>query len=151
MKVQTYNWEYFVRGRRWYINFATFFVFFILVLIFTNSFGWVVVIFLLLWWYLLFSLTMTAKIYITILENWIKIWEKKYSFSNIDGFVLEIEWESEYLKNIVFVMWNTKLIHTFADENENIKNFLFELDKYLPLLENYNQTFLDKMARTFKL
>jgi len=150
MQVQTYNWEYFVRGKRWYINFTTFFVFFIILLIFTNSFGWVVVIFLLLWWYLLFSLTMTSKIYITVLDNWVKIWEKLYWFNAFDGFVLEAL-ETQEIKNIVFVMWNSKLIHTFADDNDNIRSFLLELDKSLPLLDSYNQTLLDKIARAFKL
>lgn len=151
MQVQTYNGEYFERGKRWYINFATFFVFFILLLAFTNSLGGVVVIFLLLWGYLLFSLTMTSKIYITLNDNGVRIGEKHYPFVRLTWFVLEVSGDTQEIKNIVFVMWNSKLIHTFADDNDNIREFLLELDKYLPLLEWYNQTFLDKLARTFKL
>jgi hypothetical protein len=43
------------------------------------------------------------------------------------------------------------MIYTFDDTLEHIQMFLAQLDQYLPLLGDYNQSTIEKFSRKMKL
>jgi hypothetical protein len=46
---------------------------------------------------------------------------------------------------------NTPRIYTINDSEKNLESFVNELNNYIPLLENYEQSSLDKFIRRIKL
>jgi hypothetical protein len=42
-------------------------------------------------------------------------------------------------------------IYTINDTEDNLKDFVNELNNYIPLLDTYNQSTFDKMMRKIKL
>ncbi len=151
MEVKVYDWEMFDRGKRWYVVFVSVFVFIILLSLLTKNLVGAILLFFFLWGYIIYSLTSSKIINLMISDEGLKIWGKIYPRSNIEGFVLEIDEKKQTLKNIVFLIWNNKLIHTFADEGWNIKTFVQNLYDYLPLVGDYQQWFLDRISRVLKL
>jgi len=123
----------------------------IIISLFTKNFVWAILLFLLLWWYILFWLTNLQKIRISIASEWLKFWDKFFPWNSVNGFVLEIDNKTQTLKNIVFVIWNIKYIHTLKDDPDNIKEFVMNLSEYAPLLSDYDQTFVEKLSRRLKL
>jgi hypothetical protein len=51
----------------------------------------------------------------------------------------------------VFVTNKWHSVHTFKDNKENIKNFIVLLNDYLPMLNEYKQSFLEKISRKLQL
>lgn len=152
MQVRVYDWEYFDRGKLWYISFVTFIAFFMIISLIIQNFSWIVVLFLLLWWYILLHLLPAwKKINLAIAEEWLKIWWTFHPWSKLTGFVLEIDINTQSIKNIVLLMWNFRSIHTFADDAENIKPFILALWDIVPMLDWYEQTFVDKLVRKLKI
>ena len=42
-------------------------------------------------------------------------------------------------------------IYTIKDTEKNLQNFVNELNEYIPMLDNYEQSTLDKIVRRLKL
>jgi hypothetical protein len=59
--------------------------------------------------------------------------------------------KTQILKNIVFVSAKWHTIYTFHDTPERIRDFILDLDKYLPMMETYDQTNVERMIRRMKL
>jgi hypothetical protein len=53
--------------------------------------------------------------------------------------VLEVYPETQELKNIVFLTTKGHMIYTFHDSLEQVGMFLAGLDKFLPMLDTYDQ------------
>lgn len=151
MEIYVYNWELHERGKWWYIIFITFFAFMIIVSLFTKNFVWAILLFLLLGGYILFWLTSLQKLRISIASEWLKLWDKFFPWNSVNWFLLEIDNQTQTLKNIVFIIWNIKYIHTLNDDSEKIKEFILTLSEYAPLLSDYEQTFIEKLSRRLKL
>ena len=149
--LKTFNWEKFEKKSRRYIIFATIFVWIILVSILSWNFVWAVVLFFLLWWYLYYTLTTNQIIEIKITNGTLIIWDKNIPWSNYVWFVVEIEVKSDSIKNLVFVSEKSHNIFTINDDINNISSFLNELVKYIPHLDNYDQSFFEKLSRKFQL
>lgn len=114
----------------------------------------------------MFWLTSNKKVDMVATNEGLKVWGKFYPWWSIDWFVLEtaplkdmpnpddyigVEQNDYVLKNIVILQWSNKLIHTFADENESIKEFLMIIQEAIPMIEDYNKSFVDKIVRLLKL
>ncbi len=151
MEVRLYDWERFDRTKTWYISFISFYIFFIFLSLIYQNITWVLLLLLFLGGYLFFSLVSMKKIKAIIKEEWLQLWQKFFSWNDIAWFALEVDEESQRIKNIVFLINNNKLIHTFDDEAENIKSFVMNLSDKAEMLSDYHQTFLDKLVRTLKL
>lgn len=151
MELKVYNWEKFERWRTWYISFGIFFSFMIIASIFSDNMVWAVLLFLLLGGYLIFSLTATQKINLVISDEWLKIWDKLYPWGEISWYVIEIDEKEQTLKNIIFLIWNNVMIHTFSDWSDNIKEFILRLDDLVTRFSSFNQTFLERLWRRLKL
>lgn len=81
----------------------------------------------------------------------ILIGERVIPFSLIQGFVVEMEKTTGKLKNIVLVLEKSVEIFTLRDASEQQQLFFAELSKFVPFLESYQQTWIDKMMRKLKL
>lgn len=151
MKVTVHNSEKFERGQLWYIIFSCFFVSFIALLLIDGNFVGAILLFFLLGWYLFFSISNNQSIEIIMLDEFLQIWPKAYPRGKLTGFVIEIEPQKQDIKNIVFLIGNQKLIHSFDDSKEHIKNFIVSLSDKLPMMGEYEQTFTEKLSRKLKL
>lgn len=151
VSIKTFNGERFEKNSRWYIIFATVFIWIILLSLLSWNFVWTIVLFFLLWWYLYYTLNVNQIIDIKIIDWILSIWDKTVSRSNYIGFVLEIEVKSDSVKNIVLVSKKYHNIFTINDEINNIWEFLDTMVNYIPHLDNYEQSFFEKLSRKFQL
>lgn len=87
----------------------------------------------------------------TIDKNHLSVGSKIYPWSSLTGYTIEIDRNTQLIQNIVLLSKTSHTIHTINDEKERIRDFILMLDKQIPMIGEYNQTFLEKMARKFKL
>lgn len=151
IEVTVFDWEKYDRSKTWYIIFVTFFAFMIIASILFQNLVWAILLFFLLWWYILFSMSSNRRIKLTLVGEWVKMWWKFYPWWKISWFVLEIDEKTQLIKNIVLIVSNNKLINTLDDSPENIKQFILILSEMIPMLDDYDQTFIEKLARQLKL
>jgi len=79
------------------------------------------------------------------------MWKKIYSWNGFVWYILEVDVRTWVMRNIVFITRSSHIIHTLDDKLDNIREFVLELDKYIPMLDNYDQSFLEKLSRRLKL
>jgi hypothetical protein len=151
MEVLVYGSEKFQRGKWRYVAFSTIFIAVFLLTVFSSNYVGAVLLFFLLWWYLYYSVIHNQVQTLRIDNQWLAIGTQQRSWSSFSWYVLELYIKDKKLKNIVFVSVSGHTIYTFADTPEHIKQFLLELNKYLLLLDDYNQTGFEKMIRKFQL
>ena len=120
--------------------------------ILSNNIIWWVFVLIVAWGYT-FYITKTNNI--TKMITWreaLQIWKQAFPYKNLSWFVLEYHIEKNKIHNIVIIDdKNAPRIYTIEDTEKNLKNFVSELNWYIPMLENYNQTTLDKLIRKLKL
>ena len=82
----------------------------------------------------------------------LQIWKTTFPYESLSGFVLEYHTKKEKIHNIVIID-NKKIprIYTIKDTEKNLQNFVNELNEYIPMLDNYEQTTMDKFIRKLKL
>ncbi len=152
MEIKAFNGEYFERWRTWYIIFTIFVVFFVIFNILYWNFWGIIIFFIVLWIYFYFLLQWQKRIKIKFDENWVYIDTKYYPWTSFLGFTIEIDPVTRKVKNIVFVLQNGGyLVYTIDDDENKFKEFTLKLSEYLPVLEQYNQSFFDKLLRVLKL
>lgn len=151
MELKVYNSEKFERGKLWYIGFASVFVIIFLVSIFYKNIVWAILMFFLLGGYLYYGIINNQEIKIKITDDWLIIWDRLSNRKNFTGYSLEIDPEKQNIKNIVFITQKHHNIHTISDSNENMRKFLEQLNKFLPMIGEFPQTFWEKVSRKMKL
>ncbi len=151
MELKVYSSENFERSKAWYIIFSSVFVIIFLVSIFYKNIVWTILMFFLLGGYLYYWIINNQEIKLKITDEWLIIGDKLSNRSNFVWYSLEIEPKKQNIKNIVFITKKHHNIHTINDSNENIKNFLEQLNKFLPMTWEFQQTFWEKASRKMKL
>jgi hypothetical protein len=151
MEVSVYNSEKFQRNKWRYVIFATVFAGIFILSIFNQNYVGAILIFFLLGWYFYYSAVHAQVITMRLEINSLKIGNNVYPWSTFVGYVLEMDAKTQILKNIVFVSPRWHTIYTFHDEPGHIRDFILDLDKYLPMMESYDQTNVEKMIRRMKL
>lgn len=149
--IKTFNWEKFEKNSRRYIIFATVFIWIILMSIFSWNFVWAVVMFFLLGWYLYYTLSINQIIDVKITDWILIIWNKTVPRSNYIWFVVEVDIKSNSIKNLVFVWEKSHNIFTINDDINNVSTFLNAMVNYIPHLDNYEQSFFEKLSRKIQL
>jgi len=86
-----------------------------------------------------------------ITDEWLILWDKLVPWTVLVWYVIEINRDDQQIKNIVLLSEKNHSIHTISDSIENIKSFLTQLDKYVPMVWEYEQTKWEKLARILKL
>lgn len=151
MEVTVYNSERFDRGTRWYVIFGAVFAGIFLLTIFNQNYIWAVLLFFLLGGYFYYSSVHAQVTTITVQTDGVKIGKNFVWYSSLTGYALELHHKSELLKNIVFVSAKGHAIYTFHDAPERIKDFILALDRFLPMLDKYDQGGFEKLIRGLQL
>lgn len=151
MELNVYSSEKFERGKRWYVILAFVMALVIFICIFYRNLTWIILMFLILWWYIYLWLINVKEIKMKITDEWLILWDKLVPWTILVWYVIEINRDDQQIKNIVLLSEKNHSIHTISDSIENIKSFLTQLDKYVPMVSEYEQTKWEKLARILKL
>lgn len=151
MELKVYKSEMFNRNKLRYIIFSSIFIIIFLVSIFYKNIVWAILMFFLLGWYLYYGIINNKEIRLKITKEWLIIWDKLLNWSNFSWYTLEIDTKKQTIKNLVLINKNGHNIHTINDTEENIHNFVENLNNFLPTIWEFPQTFREKAARRMKL
>ena len=152
MELKVYNWEYFERGKTWYVIFALVILGVIVISILSNNVLGGVLVLLFAWWYIYLLTKIKDTTTMIIWKNSLQVWKTPFLRSTLKWFVLEYHTQKEKIHNIVIIdNKNTAKIFTINDTEKNLKNFVNELSNYIQIMDNYDQTKLDKFMRKIKL
>ena len=152
MELKVYDWEYVERGKVWYIAFACVILLVVVLSVIVSNYVWWVLVLLFAAGYLYFLLKTNKNIVITIWKKVLQVWKTLYQWNELRWFVLEYHTKKQKIHNIVIIdNKNTPRIYTINDSEKNLESFVNELNNYIPLLENYEQSSLDKFIRRIKL
>ena len=151
MELNVYSSEKFERGKRWYVILAFIMILVIFMCAYYRNWTWIILMFLILWWYIYLWLINIKEIKMKITDEWLILWDKLIPRTNLTWYVIEINKNDQQIKNIVLLSEKYHSIHTISDTIENVKTFVNQLDNYLPMVWEYNQTNREKFQRVIKL
>ena len=152
MEIKVYNCEYFDRWKSRYLFFVWIILLVIILSILSNNIIWWVFIFLAAGWYIFYLTRLDKIINMVIWEKGLQIWKDIIPWNNLSGFMLEYNVKLNKIWNIVIIdNKNMYKIYTIKDINADFENFVEQLSKHIPLLENYEYSTLDKILRKLKL
>lgn len=151
MTLRVYNWEKFERNRRWFVLFALVLITIIWLSLWKQNVIGVVVLFFILWAYFYYSIVSNQIITLKIEKDHLIINNKIYLRWSFRAYSIEIEKKNQQIKNIVLITEKWYMIYTIHDKKDRIKEFLIEINNHLPLVSEYNQSSLEKLARILKL
>jgi len=152
MELKVYDWEYFERGKTWYIVFAFVILLVAILSIISNNVVWWVIVLFFAAGYLYFSLKSNKITKMVIWKKVLEVWKTIYQWETLRWFVLEYHTKKKKVHNIVIIdSRNRPSIYTINDTAKNIEDFVNELNGYIPMLESYPQSSFDKFVRRLKL
>ena len=152
MELKVYDWEYFERGKTWYIVFSFVILAVVVLSVLSSNVVWWVIVLLFAAGYLYFSLKTNKNTKMIVWKKVLQIWKTAYQWNELGWFVLEYHTKKQKIHNIVIVdNKNYPRIYTINDSEKNLESFVNELNNYIPLLENYEQRGFDRFLRRLKL
>jgi len=157
VSLKVYNWEVFERSKWRYVGFAVVIVTIISLSLFYKSWDGVngiigaVIVLMIVGGYLFFLSKANTETKMIIKPEGLVIGERLVPYSQIKGFVIEMDKTTLKLRNIVLVYEKTAEIYTLKDKKKQQEIFFSELSKIIPFLENYEQSGLDRLMRKLKL
>ena len=152
MELKVYDWEYFERGKTWYIVFAFVILAVVILSVLSSNLPWWLIVLLFAAGYLYFSLRSNKTVSIIIWKKVLQIWKVIYQWNELRWFVLEYHTKKKKIHNIVIIdNKNNPKIYTIKDSDENLEDFINELNNYIPMLEKFDQSGLDRFLRRLKL
>lgn len=152
MELKVYNGEYFERWITWYIIFVLIILIVIVFSILASNYIWWILVLFISWWYFFFQTKTNNKVKLKIWDKALQIWKTPFLRDNLKWFVLEYDKEKSKINNIILLKSdNTSWIYTIADSVGNLENFVNELNEYIPLVDNFNQSLIDRVIRKIKL
>lgn len=152
MELKVYNWEHFERGKVWYLVFAAVILLVVVLSILSNNIIWWVFVLLVAGGYIFYLTKVNDTITMTTWKKALQIAKAVFPWETLSGFVLEYHTEQKKIHNIV-ILDDKKIprIYTINDSEKKLKDFVNELNDYIPMLDNYNQSTFDKFMRKIKL
>ena len=152
MELKVYNGEYFERGKVWYLTFAFVILLVVILSVLSNNIIWWVFVLLVAGGYLFYLTKVNDTITIITWKNALQIEKAAFPYETLSWFVLEYHTEKKKIHNIV-ILDDKKVprIYTINDSEKHLKEFVDDLNNYIPMLENYNQSTFDKFMRKIKL
>jgi len=151
MELNIYSSEKFERSKRWYIILAFIMASVIAISIFYTNWTWIILMFLVLWWYIYMWLINVKEIKLKITDEWLIVWNKLVPRTGLTWYVIEINKNDQQIKNIVLLSERNHSIYTISDNIDNIKSFFAQLNNYIPMVWDYDQTRREKIIRILKL
>lgn len=91
------------------------------------------------------------KISLRISDQGLVMGEKMVPRMQLTGRSIEIEAATGDRKNLIVLSKGGKLIFTLDDSETNVKDFTNELGNWLPLAEDIEYSFTEKLIRKLKL
>ena len=152
MELKVYNGEHFERGKVWYLIFVLVILLVVVLSILSNNIIWWVFVLLVAGWYLFYLTKVNDTITLITWKNALQIEKAAFPYETLSGFVLEYHTEKKKIQNIV-ILDDKKIprIFTIKDSEKNLKEFVDDLNGYIPMLESYHQSTFDKFMRKIKL
>ncbi len=166
MQINVYGWEQFVRTTwRYVIAGILFAIVIALALVGGNILQWwenlkltrqsvfgAIVLLGLARWYRSWSHYQDQQVVVMYMgEAWLTLGNRTITWNLIKWFGIEINKNTQELRNLVLVTFRGNEIHTFADTQESIKTFIEELNGHIPYIENVSLSWIDKVTRKLKL
>ena len=152
MELKVYDWEKFDRSKNWFLIFSLVILLVVVLSILSSNIVWWIFVFIVAWGYIFYITKTNETTKIVIGEKALQIWKTLFPYETLSWFVLEYHTEKKKIHNIVIID-NKKIarIYTIKDTEKNLENFVGELSEYIPMLENYEQTTMDRFIRKLKL
>ena len=151
MELNVYSSEKFERSKRWYVILAFVMILVISMCAYYKNWTWIILMFLILWWYIYLWLINVKEIKMKITDEWLILWDRLIPRSKLTWYVIEINKDDQQIRNIVLLSEKYHSIHTISDTIENFKAFVAQLDNYIPMVWEYDQTNREKFQRIIKL
>lgn len=101
------------------------------------------------YWYLQTRVSIQVPLELT--EVGVKIKERLLHYAQLQGFLFEADAKTGKILNIVFVFKNHYEIFTIDDDAEQLQIFAETLGQYIPMVESYQQTMIDRLMRKLKI
>jgi hypothetical protein len=152
MELKVYDWEKFERSKTRYLVFAFIILLIVALSILSNNITWWVFVFIVAGGYIFYITKVNDTTKMITWKQALQIWKTTFPRDNLSWFVLEYHIKKKKIHNIVIID-NKKLyrIYTIKDTEKNLENFVNDLNWYIPMLENYEQSTFDKFIRKLKL
>jgi len=152
MELKVYNWERFERSKTWYLVFAFIILLVVVLSILIKNITWWVLVLLIAWGYMFYITKTNDIIKMVTWKQALQIWKTTFPYESLAWFVLEYHTKKKKIHNIVIVD-NKKHydIYTIKDTEKNLQNFVNDLNEYVPILDNYEQSAMDRFIRKLKL
>lgn len=112
---------------------------------------WAIFLLFLIWGYAYLQTKVTQQLDVQLWDLALTFGNRQIPYSNLKGFLFEWEVKSGKILNFVLIFPSHHEIYTINDSQENIEKFAQELSQYLPLLESYDQSTIDKLMRKLKI
>jgi len=157
VSLKIYNWEVFERGILWYVCFFLVIGAVVCVSLFYKSWDdlqgliWAIIMLIIVWGYLFFLSKESAEVKMIIKPEWLAIWNRLVAYSQLVGFVVEIDKRTLKYKNIVLLYDKSIEIYTLKDTKKQQELFFSKLSELVPYVEKYEQSSLDKLLRRLKI
>lgn len=152
MELKVYNGEYFERGKTRYFIFALIILLVAVFSVLSNNIIWWVIVLMAAGGYLFYIIKSNDVIKLITWKKALQVDKITYPWENLSGFVLEYHLEKKKIHNIVLIEKDKQYkIYTIKDTQKNLEKFVNELNGYIPMLEKYDQSTLDKFIRKLKL
>lgn len=152
MELKVYDWENFERSKKWFLIFTFFILLFVILSILSNNIIWWVFLLIIAWGYIYYITKTNDTTKMITWKKALQIWKTTFPYESLNGFVLEYHTKKKKIHNIVIIdIKKVPRIYTIKDTEKNLENFVNDLNKYIPMLDNYEQSTLDKIVRRLKL
>ena len=157
VSLKVYSWEVFERSIRWYICFTVVIISVVCLSLFYEPWDhleWLIgaiVLLMIVWGYLFFLSKANSEIKMIIKPEWLTVWNRLISYSELNWFVVEMDKKTWELRNIVLVYDKFVEIYTLKDTKKQQQLFFSKLSELIPFLEKYNQSWFEKFMRKIKL
>lgn len=93
----------------------------------------------------------SIQVPLELTEVGVKIKERLLHYTQLQGFLFEADAKTGKILNIVFVFKNHYEIFTIDDDAEQLQIFAETLGQYIPMVESYQQTMIDRLMRKLKI
>jgi len=152
MELNVYDWEKFERTKIWYLVFGFFILLIVVLSILSKNVSWWIFLLILAGCYVFFTTKPLKTIKMITWKKTLQIDKLTYPRETLKWFVLEYHLEKKKIHNIVIIdNKNTPRIYTINDSEKNLQDFVNDMNGYIPMLDKYDQTTLNKVIRKFKL
>ena len=152
MELKVYDWEKFERSKSWFLIFAFVILLVVILSVLSDNITWWVLVLLVAGCYIYIITKTDNTIKMITWKKALQIGKITFPWESLNWFVLEYHTEKKKIHNIVIIDDKKGYkIYTIKDTEKNLQSFVEDMNNYIPMLDKYEQTTLDKFIRKIKL